>query len=71
MENEMVWDFLDDNGWNIPKLQAVLPPTLVNEISAIYANRNSTRKDDFYWNYNKSGDFSVKKAYEVAFNEFG
>lgn len=60
-----VQEYLEPNGWNMEKLNQVLPWDIVREICTIHASSISPTEDSLYWKDNKDGNFSVKFAYDV------
>ncbi|KAK3229955.1 hypothetical protein Dsin_001836 [Dipteronia sinensis] len=52
--------------WHLPQLAAVLPWNVVHRINSIHAGKPHSGPDKVIWGWNKSGDFSVKSAYQGA-----
>lgn len=55
--------FLNDYGWNLDKLQSVLPMGIVHKIFTIYAGRKSTKTDRAVWKFNTNRNYSTKSGY--------
>ncbi|XP_019162015.1 PREDICTED: uncharacterized protein LOC109158583 [Ipomoea nil] len=52
-----------DWSWDVPKLQEILPETLINTIRAVPIPFDGTTKDAIGWAGSDSGKFSTKSAY--------
>nr|GLL43294.1 uncharacterized protein LOC109158583 [Ipomoea trifida] len=54
---------LQNNSWNIPKLQDIIPDTFVDAIRAILIPLGDQNKDIIGWPNGEAGMFSVKLTY--------
>ncbi|KAK0580349.1 hypothetical protein LWI29_000920 [Acer saccharum] len=66
---ERVCDYLMRREWNLPKLLSVLPQNVAYRILSIHVGGTISGIDKPIWGLSKSGDFTVKTAYESHFIE--
>ncbi|KAL5754100.1 hypothetical protein ACOSP7_022320 [Xanthoceras sorbifolium] len=60
-EDDKVSDFIVNGCWNVAKLTMVLPNYIVDKISCMFSSARDGDKQ--IWGLSKSGEFSVKSAY--------
>ncbi|KAK3198637.1 hypothetical protein Dsin_022052 [Dipteronia sinensis] len=66
---ENVADYLTSSEWNVHKLTSVLPWCVIQRILSIHVDSNHGVPDKAIWGLSKNGDFSVRSAYELHFEE--
>ncbi|KAK7259025.1 hypothetical protein RIF29_24619 [Crotalaria pallida] len=59
----------ENEEWNIPLLQNILPPTILSSILAVPHPEMSLGSGIMIWNGEDSGRFSIKSAYAILANE--
>ncbi|KAK3229436.1 hypothetical protein Dsin_001317 [Dipteronia sinensis] len=66
-----VSDYIYDEEWNIHKLKSILPWHIVLRIISIHICWRKSELDKAIWGLSKSGDFSVKSAYDFHYKFCG
>lgn len=59
---------VQNNTWNIGLLTSLFSPDDVIKIRSLRIN--TSKKDNIFWSHTKSGDFSVKTAYNLYMNDY-
>lgn len=56
--------WLAGHGWNWDMLRGLLPSNIENKLAAFILREDEESVDGMYWGPSRSGQFSVKTAYE-------
>ncbi|CAN1181294.1 Putative ribonuclease H protein At1g65750 [Linum perenne] len=56
---------LEDGSWNFDALDSLLQPEMVDVIAGMHPPRRDSGEDDWIWGREKSGEFTIKSAYNL------
>ncbi|XVE48701.1 hypothetical protein DITRI_Ditri01bG0023300 [Diplodiscus trichospermus] len=70
-QNYIVSHYWGANGWDLERLQQILPADIILQLNATLLRDDHEAEDKFMWGLNSSGHFSVKSAYMSLRQNFG